>query len=45
MEIITMPCGPVMANSYVVRREGSPTCAVIERAAPPVPSSTRRTPA
>ena len=32
MEIITMPCGPVMANSYVVRQEGSPTCAIIDPA-------------
>ena len=32
MEIITIPCGPVMANSYIVRREGSPTCAVIDPA-------------
>ena len=32
MEIIAIPCGPVMANSYIVRREGSPTCAVIDPA-------------
>ena len=32
MEIITIPCGPVMANSYILRREGSPTCAVIDPA-------------
>ena len=24
MQIIAIPCGPVMANSYIVRREGSP---------------------
>ena len=32
MQIIAVPCGPVMANSYIVRREGSPTCAVIDPA-------------
>ena len=32
MQIIAIPCGPVMANSYIVRREGSPTCAVIDPA-------------
>ncbi len=32
MEIITIPCGPVMANSYIVRSEGSRTCAVIDPA-------------
>ena len=32
MDITTIPCGPVMANSYIVRREGSPTCAVIDPA-------------
>ena len=32
MEIIVLPCGPVMANSYIVRRAGSPTCAVIDPA-------------
>ena len=32
MEILAIPCGPVMANSYIVRREGSPTCAVIDPA-------------
>ena len=32
MQIITIPCGPVMANSYIVRQEGSPTCAVIDPA-------------
>ncbi len=36
MEIITMPCGPVMANSYLVRREGSPTCVVIDPADAPL---------
>ena len=32
MEIIAIPCGPVMANSYIVRREGSLNCAVIDPA-------------
>ena len=32
MQIIVIPCGPVMANSYIVRAEGSPTCAVIDPA-------------
>ena len=32
MQIIAVPCGPVMANSYIVRREGSSTCAVIDPA-------------
>ena len=32
MQIIAMPCGPVMANSYIVYGEGSPTCAVIDPA-------------
>ena len=32
MQIITIPCGPVMANSYIVNKEGSPTCAVIDPA-------------
>ena len=32
MQIIAIPCGPVMANSYIVRREGNPTCAVIDPA-------------
>ena len=32
MQIIALPCGPVMANSYIVCREGNPTCAVIDPA-------------
>lgn len=32
MEIGVIPCGPILANSYIVRREGSPTCAVIDPA-------------
>ena len=32
MRILTLPCGPVMANSYIVSREDSPTCAVIDPA-------------
>ena len=32
MKIIAIPCGPVMANSYIVFREGSATCAVIDPA-------------
>ena len=36
MQIITIPCGPVMANSYIVRREGSPTCALIDPADGPL---------
>ena len=32
MRILTLPCGPVMANSYIVSGEGSPTCAVIDPA-------------
>ena len=32
MEIIAIPCGPVMANSYIVHREGDLTCAVIDPA-------------
>lgn len=36
MEIIAIPCGPVMANSYIVRREDSPTCVVIDPADAPL---------
>lgn len=32
MRIIALPCGPVLANSYIVSRENSPTCAVIDPA-------------
>ena len=32
MRILTLPCGPIMANSYIVCREGSATCAVIDPA-------------
>ena len=32
MRILTLPCGPIMANSYIVWQEGSPTCAVIDPA-------------
>ena len=32
MRILALPCGPVMANSYIVCKEGSDTCAVIDPA-------------
>ncbi len=32
MEIITLPCGPISANSYIVYAPGSKTCAVIDPA-------------
>lgn len=32
MKVIAKPCGPVMANSYIVWAEGSNTCAVIDPA-------------
>ena len=32
MQIIAIPCGPGMANSYIAWKEGSPTCAVIDPA-------------
>lgn len=36
MRVIKLPCGPIAANSYLVYKSGSPTCAVIDPADAPL---------